>query len=82
MTWVVARREDSTHDVLIDLHGERMRDLFGNAWITKSRVTELHLKDGRDDILPLALGAGLAPGSRGREQAPMLSIDRRLVKSQ
>ena len=81
MIWVVMRREDSTHDVLINLHGESMRDLLGNALIAKSGVTELNLKDGRNDFRCRVLGAGLAPGSRGREQAPILSIDQRLVES-
>ena len=34
--WAVTFREDPAHDVLIDLHGERMRDLLGNALIAKS----------------------------------------------
>ena len=81
MMWAVVCREDSAHDVLIDLHGERMRNLLGNALIAKSGVTKLHLKDGRDDFLWRALGARLTPGSGGGEQAPILSIDQRLAES-
>jgi len=59
-----------------------MRNLFSNALIAESAVTELHFEDGRDDFLCRALRAGLAPGSSGREQAAIFSIDQRLVESQ
>ena len=78
MIWEVLRREDSAHDVLVNLHAECMRDLLGDALIAKSVVTKLHLDDGRDDFLRRALRAGLALGSRGREEAAIFCIDQRL----
>ena len=57
MIWAVLRREDSTHDVLINLNAECMRDLLGNALMAESGVTELHLEDGRDDFLRRTLRA-------------------------
>ena len=55
-------REDPTHDILVDLHAECMRDLLGNTLIAESGVTELQFEDGRDDFLFRALRTGLAPG--------------------
>ena len=83
MIWAVMRREDSAHDVLVNLHGENMRDLLGNALIAESGITELHLDDGRDDLLCGALRAWLAPGSGsgGGEQVLILAIDQRFVES-
>ena len=74
-------REDPTHDILVDLHAECMRDLLGNTLIAKSGVTELHFEDGRDDFLCRTLGTWLAPGSRRREQPAIFAIDQRLVDS-
>ena len=44
--------------------------------------TELHFEDGRDDSLCRAFRAVFAPGSHGREQKAIFSIDQRLVESQ
>jgi len=82
MIFAVVLREDPTHDILVDLHAECMGNLLSNALIAESGVTELHFEDGRDDFLCRALRAGLAPGSSGGEQAPIFSIDQRLVESQ
>jgi len=75
------RLEDSTHHVLINLRGEYMRDPPGDALIAESGVTELHLDDGRDDLLGRAFRASFAPDPGEEEQAPILSIDQRLVES-
>ena len=74
-------REDPTHDILVDLHAECMRDLLGNTLIAESGVTKLHFEDGRDDFLCRTLGVWLAPGSRRREQPAIFAIDQRLVDS-
>ena len=74
-------REDPTHDILVDLHAEGMRDLLGNTLIAESEFTKLHFEDDRDDFLCRTLGAWLAPGSRRREQPAIFAIDQRLVDS-
>jgi len=81
MIWVVLRRENPAHDVLINLHGECMRNLFDNALIAESGVPKLHLEDGRDDLLGRTLRSGFALGSGGGEQAAIFPIDQRLVES-
>ena len=81
MIGAVVRREHPAHDVLINLQAECMRDLLGDALIAESVVTKLHLDDGRDDFLRRALQAGLALGSRGREEAAIFCINQRLVES-
>ncbi len=81
MIGAVMSCENPPDDILVDLHLEGVRDLFGNALIAESGVTTLHLEDGRDDLLRRVLGAWLASGSRGREQAAILSIDQRMVES-
>ena len=68
-------------DILIDLHAECMRDLLGDVLMAESGVAQLHLDDGRDDFLCRTLRTGLASGSGGGEQAPILSIDQRLAES-
>ena len=81
MICAVVLRKDPTHDVLINLHVECMRDLLSDALIAESGVTQLHLNDGRDDFLRWTLRTGLASRACGREQAAIFSIDQRLVES-
>ena len=57
------------------------RPFTGNALTTESGVTTLRLDDGRGDLLCRARRAWLAPGPAGEAQAPILSIDQRLVES-
>ena len=81
MIWAVMSCKDPADDILIDLHVECIWDLLGNALIAESGVAMLRLEDGRADFLCRTLRAWLAPGSGRGEQAPILSIEQRLVES-
>ena len=69
--------EDPTDDILIDLHGECMRDLLSDALITESGVAKLHLEDGRDDFLSVNPSTNrsivVRDGARRRERRLIIS---------
>jgi len=44
-------RQDSTHNILVNLDCERMRDLLGDLSAAKARVASFHFNDGGNQFL-------------------------------
>ena len=74
--------EHPPHDVFINLDVEAQRDLLSDALIAEGRVTKLHLDDCRGEFLRRTLRTGFASNTGRGEQAPIFSINKRLVESQ
>ena len=51
-------RHDPTHDILVNLDTEGMRDLLGDLSATKARIAPFHFNDGGNQFLRRSFGTG------------------------
>jgi hypothetical protein len=72
--------EDSTNQILVDLHAEGMSDLLGDSHIAETRVAPLHLDDGRDEFRRRTFGTRFAAMRRRGKEQPVFPIHQGLVE--
>ena len=77
----IVLRENTPHDIFVDLETESDVDCVSDARTAKSRVSSLEFDNGIDEILRWALWAG-PPNAPVREQATVFPIDKGAVKTQ
>jgi hypothetical protein len=73
--------QDTANNILVDLDGERQRDLLGNSGTAPVGITPFHFNDGVNEFFVRSLRAG-PPTARGRKQHAVLSFHQHVVEMQ
>jgi hypothetical protein len=73
--------QDTANNILVDLDGERQRDLLGNSGTAPVGITPFHFNDGVNEFFVRSLRAG-PPAARGRKQHAVLSFHQHVVEMQ
>ncbi len=81
-TWggTIVLRQHATHDVLVDVDAERLRDDARHAWTPEPRIARLEFNDGLEERVARPLRSGRPGEMAGREQAAVLATDQRPMK--
>jgi hypothetical protein len=72
--------EHATHDILVEVHAERMRDLLRDAHTAELGIAAFEFHDRRDECHGRAFGTGLAARGRGRKEPAVFPIHQRVVE--
>ena len=67
ITRMIVLGEHATHDIFVDIEAKSVRDLLGDAHVTKSGIAALHFHDGRNQFGRWTFGARFAAW-RGRRK--------------
>ena len=76
----VVFREHAAHDILVEIHAERMRDRLRDAHTAELGIAALHFDDRRDEFWSGAFGTGFSATEGGGKEGALFPINQCLVE--